>query len=157
MITNSSRQVAVWWQRMTLQGNVTHAYEFREDNETLLFTLPERAVENTNSDICVINRTSHAMGELIVLHRDGRMHFAYGGQNDDEYVPTDVACDDKSRIVISYPQKLFLYLLSPYGMFLGHMYLLPDIPDCLCRIALHQGSLWVGFKDGTLKVYRYLQ
>ena len=153
-LKSSSRRLV---QRMTLKGIVTHAYEFREDNETLLFTLPERAVENTNSDICVINRTGHATGELIVLHRDGRMRFAYRGQNDDEYVPTDVACDDKSRIVISYPQKLFLYLLSPYGMFLGHMYLLHDIPDCLCRIALHQGRLWVGFKDGTLKVYRYLQ
>ena len=148
----SSRRLV---QRMTLKGKVTHAYEFREDGTTRLLNSPERTAENGNSDICVINRTGHATGELVVLHEDGSVRFIYRGQDDIEFAPTDVACDDMSRIIVSYPKKLFLYLLNQHGAFLGNMYLLPDISDYLCKIALEQGSLWVGFHDGTLKVYKY--
>ena len=147
----SSRRLV---QRMALTGKVIHTYEIREDGISRLFTLPGRTAENGNSDICVINRTSDDNGELIVLHRDGRMCFTYRGQAGSELDPTCVVCDPKSNIIISNFANKSLHLLSLDGTFLK--YLLSDMFDNPMIVALYQGcSLWIGLMDGTVKVYRY--
>ena len=140
--------------RMTLMGKILHTYEFREDGTTRLFTWPQRTTENGNSDICVINRTSNDTGDLIVLHGDGRVRATYCGQEDFEFDPMDVACDSKSRIIVSDWNNKRLHLLSPDGTFLR--YLLSDMFDSPYAIALFQSSLWIGFKGCTLKVYKYM-
>ena len=90
----SSRRLV---QRMTLTGKILHMYEFREDGSTRLFTYPWKTAENGNSDICVINSTSDDTGELIVLHRDGRVKATYSGQEGSQFNPTDIACDSKKK------------------------------------------------------------
>ena len=142
-------------QRMTLTGKVLHTYEFREDGVTRLFTAPWRTTENGNSDICVINLTSKAMGELIVLHSDGRVRFAYHGPEVDEFefCPLAVACDSKSRIIVSDGINQSLHLLSPDGTFLR--YLMSNMFDYPWTMELYQDKLWVGFYKGAVKVYKY--
>ena len=139
-------------QRMTLTGKVLNTYEFREDGKTWLFTVPWRATENGNSDICVINRTSDNTGKLIVLHRDGRVRASYCGQ-DSKFDPRDVACDSKKRIIVSDCTNKCLHLLGPDGTFLR--YLLSDMFDFPHVMALYQGNMWIGFDKGAVKVYKY--
>ena len=147
----SSRRLV---QRMTLTGKVLHTFEFREDGVTRLFTLAGRTTENGNSDICVINRTSDDMGELIVLHEDGLLRATYRGQEDSTFDPVDVKCDSKSRIIVSDWNNKCVHLLSPNGTFLR--YLLSDTFESPTAIALYQGSLWIGFAEGAVKVYKYI-
>ena len=153
-LNSSSRRLV---QRMTLTGKVLHTYEFREDGVTRLLTFPFRTTENGNSDICVINRTSNDTGGLIVLHCDGRVRATYRGQEDSEFAfdPTDVACDSKGRIIVLDENNKSLHLLSPDVTFLR--YLLSDMFDDPATIALYQGSLWVGFENGAVKVYKYTE
>ena len=146
----SSRRLV---QRMTLSGKVLQTNEFREDGVTRLFTAPTKTAENGNSDICVINRTSGEAGELIVLHRDGRVRATYRGNMDSNFDPTDVTCDEKRRIVVTDYSNKFLHLLSPDGAFLR--YLMSDMFDYPHTMALYQGNLWVGFLKGAVKVYQY--
>ena len=148
----SSRRLV---QRMTLTGKVLHTHKFREDGVTRLFTLPTRTAENGNNDICVINRTSDDTGELIVLHGDGWLRATYRGEEDSEFAfnPTDVVCDAKRRIIVSNSLSKSLHLLSPDGIHLR--YLLSDMFDNPMTMALHQGSMWVGFYNGVVKVYKY--
>ena len=146
----SSRRLV---QRMTLTGKVLHTYEFREDGVTRLFTVPWRAAENGNSDICAINRTIGDAGELIVLHGDGRVRTTYLGQEDSKFDPRDVACDSRRRIIVLDSTKKRLHLLSPDGTFLR--YLLSDMFDYPTRMALYHDNLWVGFFKGAVKVYKY--
>ena len=147
----SSRRLV---QRMTLTGKVLHTYEFREDGVPRLFTLPGKMAENGNSDICVINDTNVGTGELIVLHGDGPVRAKYRGQEDSEFSPADVACDCNRRIVVlDCNKEKCLHLLSPDGIFLR--YLLSDMTDYPTRIALYQGSMWIGFDKGTVTVYKY--
>ena len=80
-LKTSSRRLV---QRMTMSGKVLHTYEFQEDGVTRFLTAPGRTTENGNSDVCVINRTSDDTGELIVLHRDGRVRTTYHGQDNSE-------------------------------------------------------------------------
>ena len=148
---SSSRMV----QRMTLSGKVLHTYEFREDRITRLFTFPGRTVENGNSDICVVNRTSSDTGELIVLDGDGRVRATYRGQEGSTFDPTSVVCDSNRRIIVSDRKNKSLHLLSPDGTFLR--YLLSYMSDRPFTIALYQNKLWIGFDKGTVKVHKYIE
>ena len=150
---NPSSRRLVWC--MTLTGKILHTYGFREDGVTRLFTYPYRTVENGNSDICVVNRTSRDTGELIVLHGNGRVRATYRGQEGSEFDPRDVTCDSRKRIIVLDCNKEHcLHLLSPYGAFLR--YLLSDMFHYPHTLALYQDCLWIGFQDGTVKVYKYL-
>ena len=149
-IQPSSRRLV---QRMTLTGKILNTYEFREDGTTRLFTFPYRTAENGNSDICVVNAFNSEQGELVVLHKDGRMRASYRGQGGSEFDPPSVACDSDSRIIVSDYNNRSLHLLSPDCVFLR--YLLSDMFDNPEAIALYQGSLWVGFPQGEVKVYKY--
>ena len=148
----SSRRLV---QRMTLSGKILNAYEFREDGVTRLFIAPYRLAENGNSDICVINRFGDERGELIVLHGDGRVRATYRGQEGSAFNPRDIACDSKKRIIVlnCYKEKC-LHLLSQDGTFLN--YLLSGIFDYPMTMALYQDGLWIGFVEGTVKVYKYM-
>ena len=147
----SSRRLV---QRMTVAGKVVSKFEFREDGTTRLFTFPTRTRENGNYDICVINGTSASSGELIVLHRDGRVRFTYCGEEDSIFGPTDVACDSLRRVLVS-DFKNSLYLLSEDGRFLGITQ--TNLLQNPYTLALYQKHLWVGFNDGTVKVYKYIE
>ena len=147
----SSRRLV---QRMTLTGKVLKTYEFREDGVTRLFIYPYKTAENGNSDICVVNRTSGATGELIVLHEDGRVRPIYRGPKYFKFDPTGVACDYKSRIIVSDWTNKCVHLLSLEGTLLR--YLLSDMSKSPNVLALYQGSLWIGFMGGTVKVYKYI-
>ena len=141
-------------QRITLTGKILHTYEFREDGTTRLFTLPGRMAENGNSDICAINRTSDFTGELIVLYADGRLRFTYRGQEGPKFDLRDVACDSERRIIVLECTKTTsLSLLSPNGTFLR--FLLSDMFDYPYTLALYQNTLWIGFREGVVKVYTY--
>ena len=146
----SSRRLV---QRMTLTGKVLNTYEFREDGVTGLFTLPKRMTENGNSDICIINRTGGATGDLIVLRGDGRLRATYCGQEGSEFDPRGIACDPNGRIIVSDCKNKSLHLLSQDGTFFR--YLLTDMFDYPTAIALYQDNLWVGFLKGAVKVYKY--
>ena len=145
----SSRRLV---QRMTLTGKVLRTYEFHEDG-TRLFTLPLSATENGNSDIFVINGISSDTGELIILRGDGRMRATYGGQEGSEFDPRDVACDCNKRIIVLDCTNRSLHLLSPDGTFLR--YLLSDMFDYPMVMAIYQGSMWIGFQEGAVTVYKY--
>ena len=142
-------------QRIALTGKVIDTYEFREDGITNLFTRVVRIVENGNSDICVINNTEGDVSELIVLFRDGRVKFTHHGQ--DENVPStlmDVTCDEKYRLIVTDFTNGKLHLLSLDGDFLTNIML--EMPEKPLTATLYQNNLWVGFCDGTVKVYKYI-
>ena len=146
---SSSRLV----QRMTRTGRVVRTFEFQDDGTTRMFTLPYRAEENGNSDICVINDTSNVTGELIVLHRNGRVRATYREHAGSILNISDVACDSMNMIIVADLRSRSLHLLGPDCAFLRR--LLSDMFDYPQTMALHQDTLWVGFNDGTVKVYKY--
>ncbi|XP_062618034.1 uncharacterized protein LOC134279633 [Saccostrea cucullata] len=87
---------------LTLTGDVIHEYEYQEDGQTRLFTLPEGLCQNNNSDICVINMTSSTAGEVLIISVCGNLQYVYRGQNlRKNFYPTDLLCDS------AYPQFLY--------------------------------------------------
>ncbi|KAK3082546.1 hypothetical protein FSP39_021258 [Pinctada imbricata] len=142
-------------QRMTLTGKVLHTYEFREDGKTRLFTCPIKTAENKNKDVCVINWLSSESGELVVLLKDGRVKFTYRGVGLEpkKFLPYDVECDVKCRILLTELHSRAIHILSSEGMYLCKLcqyeQLLPT------GISIYGDNLWCGFLDGKVKVYKY--
>lgn len=76
---------------VTLRGDVIREYENQADGQTRLFTIPYRVKQNGNTDICVVNRTDIASGELVILSSVGSLKSLYQGLNQAcRFKPTDV-------------------------------------------------------------------
>ncbi|KAK3082736.1 hypothetical protein FSP39_003819 [Pinctada imbricata] len=142
-------------QRMTLTGKVLHTYEFREDGKTRLFTCPIRTAENKNKDVCVINRLSGETGELVVLHKDGLVKFTYRGDGleYERFLPFDVECDVKCRILLTEDYSRAIHILSSEGMYLCKLRHYEQLAPTV--ISIYGDNLWCGLHDGRVKVYKY--
>jgi hypothetical protein len=141
---------------MTLTGDVTHDYEYQEDGQTRLFTVPIRVQQNRNSDICVVNLTSKSTGNLMILSSSGRVKSVYHGQNlKNNFLPYDVACDTRCNILVADPGNHRVHLLSPDGEFLKFL-LTEDKVLVPSALSLYGSTLWVGCGDGTVKLFHYV-
>ncbi|XP_022336251.2 uncharacterized protein LOC111132719 [Crassostrea virginica] len=117
---NSVSQCLV--RHVTLTGDVIHEYEYQDDGQTRLFTLPRRVTQNSNTDICVINRTSRTSGELMILSFSGSLKSVYPGQDQRKKLYLlDVVCDSYSNIILSERSNSSLHLLSPEGKFIRYL------------------------------------
>ncbi|XP_061173505.1 uncharacterized protein LOC133182667 [Saccostrea echinata] len=132
-----------------------------------LFTAPRKAVENGNRDICVIDVLGENKGRLCVLDSDGRLKFIYKEYNKkaplwDRWVVDisawDVCCDDRHRIIVSGCQSREVRFIDSYGKLLekfvttGHG--LDKHPICL---GVDHYTLWLGFEEGHVMVFKYDQ
>ncbi|XP_062582640.1 uncharacterized protein LOC134244378 [Saccostrea cucullata] len=140
---------------ITMTGDVIHEYEYQEGGQTSLFTMPGRITQNSNSDICVVNRTSGSTGELVILSPSGRMKSVYRGQNLTEaFNPDDVASDSLCNILVTYFYNRQIHLLSPDGEFLKFLLQENEVNHPV-RLSLYKSSLWVGYYEGLVKVFKY--
>ncbi|XP_062599209.1 uncharacterized protein LOC134260672 [Saccostrea cucullata] len=151
LVSHSRRLV----RHITVTGDVIREYEYQEDDHTRLFTLPARVTQNSNSDICVANHTSLTTGELVILSFSGRMKFVYRGQNlTGNFIPADVACDSQCNILVTDGANQNIHLLSPDGEFLKFL-LSENEVNGPARLSLYKSTLWVGYYDGLVKVFKY--
>lgn len=61
-------------------GDVIREYEYHKDGQTRLFTLPYRVIQNRNTDICVVNKTSGSSDEPMILSSSGCVNVVSRGQ-----------------------------------------------------------------------------
>ncbi|XP_062575306.1 uncharacterized protein LOC134237218 [Saccostrea cucullata] len=140
---------------MTLTGDVIREYEYQEDGQTRLFTLPYRVTQNSNSDICVANSTSETTGELVILSPSGCTKSVYRGQSlTKNFNPTDVVCDSLCNILVADCNNKQIHLLSPGGEFLKFL-LTDNEVDSPYSLSLYKSRLWVGYWEGNVKVFQY--
>ena len=140
---------------VTLTGDVIREYEYQEDGQTRLFTMPMRVTQSGNTDICVINRTSGLSGELMILSFSGSLKSVYPEQNQRGKLNlTDVVCDSYSNILVSELSNSSVHLLSPDGTFM--LYLLTENQVKHPTImSLKKSTLWIGNAKGLVKVFQY--
>ncbi|XP_062620367.1 uncharacterized protein LOC134281946 [Saccostrea cucullata] len=140
---------------ITLTGDVIHEYEYQEDGQTRLFTLPLRVTQNRNSDICVVDEASLSTANLVGISPSGQRKFLYLGRNlSENFKGTDVACDSLCNIPVTDINNKHIHLLSPDGEFLK--FLLTENEMKYPRsLSLYKSTLWVGNNNGFVKVFRY--
>ncbi|XP_062580680.1 uncharacterized protein LOC134242595 [Saccostrea cucullata] len=141
--------------QLSWTGDVIREYEFHEDSQTKLFTLPVRVSQSSNTDICVLNWTSASKGEMIILSSSGSQKSVYHGQNlAADFRPTDVACDRHCNILLTDHYNHCVHLLSHEGKFL--MYLMTEKEGKFpYRLSLFKSTLWVGNQKGLVRIYEY--
>ncbi|XP_062570137.1 uncharacterized protein LOC134232206 [Saccostrea cucullata] len=140
---------------ITVTGDVTNEHEYQENGHTRLFTMPVRVIQNSNSDICVVNYIGDNIGELVILSPSGRMRSIYQGQNlTDNFNPRDVACDSLCNILVTDLKNKQIHLLSPDGEFLKFLLQRNDV-NHPAKLSLYKSTLWVGYFEGVVKVFQY--
>nr|XP_034309487.1 uncharacterized protein LOC105346241 [Crassostrea gigas] len=138
---------------VTLTGDVIREYEYQEDGQTRLFTLPYKVRQNGNTDICVVNSTSLSTGELVILSSSGFLKSVYHGQNL-IFDPADVVCDAHCNIIVSDCRNSRIHLLSPDGEFMKYLLTENDVTKPY-SMSLYKSTLWVGDIKGLIKVFQF--
>ncbi|XP_061178367.1 uncharacterized protein LOC133187009 [Saccostrea echinata] len=140
---------------ITVTCDVIHEYEYQEDGQTRLFTLPRSVTQNSNSDICVVNRTNSTVGELVIMCTSGRVKYVYRGQNlTEDFWPGNAVWDSLCNILVPDLNDKQIHLLSPVGEFLKYL-LTENEVNCPTRLSLYKSTLWVGNMEGLVKVFQY--
>lgn len=144
----------VW--HMTQAGRVLKEYEFSLDGKTKLFVCPYRAVQNGNSDICVVDVMTSNTGRVVVLRKEGALKFHYNGNIASKtFDPSMVCCDVSYNILVSDYTNDCVHVVTADGQFVR--YLLTGQnglfkPYCL---AMFNNCLWIGCRGGKIKVVRH--
>jgi hypothetical protein len=140
---------------VALNGDVIHEYEYQEDGQTRLFTLPLRVKQNGNSDICVVNKTSDDTGHMVILSSSGRVRSVYYRDNlNKDFCPHDVECDSRFNILVTDIYNHLIHLLSPGGEFLKFLLTGNEVIKPIV-LSLYGSTLWVGDEQGTVKLFQY--
>ncbi|XP_062570085.1 uncharacterized protein LOC134232157 [Saccostrea cucullata] len=140
---------------ITVTGDVIHEYEYQEDGQTRLLTMPLGITQNRNSDICVVNLTSDSTGELVIISSSGGMKSVYRGQNlMKKFNPTDVVCDSLCNILVTDSRNNRIHLLSPDGEFLKFLLTKNEV-NYPFSLSLFKSTLWVGYMEGLIEVFQY--
>ena len=139
---------------VTLTGDVILEYEYQEDGQTRLFTFPSSVTQNSNTDICVINSTSNAISELVILSFSGSLKSVYPEQNQRKKLRLiDVVCDSYSNIIVIELLNNSVHLLSPDGEFMRYL-LTENQVNSPFAISLKKSTLWIGDFQGIVKVFQ---
>ena len=140
----------------TLTGDVIHEYEYQEDGQTRLFTVPWRVTQNDNTDICAINMKSETCSELVILSFSGSLKSVYPKQNvkDKSFYLSDVVCDSYSNIIVSEALNSSVHLLSPDGQFMRYLLTENQVKHPF-SMSLKKSTLWIGDNQGLVKVFHY--
>ena len=140
---------------VTLTGDVIHEYEYQEDGQTRLFTFPRKVTQNGNTDICVMNRTSIATCELVILFFSGSLKSVYPEQDQRNKLDLiDLVCDSYSNIIVSELQNSSVHLLFPDGKFMRYL-LTQNQVNHPTVLSLKKSTLWIGDYHGLVKVFQY--
>ncbi|XP_062622125.1 uncharacterized protein LOC134283638 [Saccostrea cucullata] len=140
--------------QITMRGDA-HEYEYQEDGHTRLFTLPVRATQNSNSDICVVNRSRSTAGDLRIISLSGGIKSVYHGENlTKTFNPADVVCDCHCNILVTDINNRQIHLLSPDGEFLRSL-LTDNEENRPYSLSLRNTKLWVGYCEGFVTVFQY--
>ena len=140
---------------VTLTGDVIREYKYQEDGQTRLFTWPCSITQNSNTDICVINRTSNTTVELVILSFSGSLKCVYPEQNQrNELNLIDVVCDSYSNIIVSEINHSTVHLLSPAGEFMRYL-LTENQVNGPTFMSLKKSTLWIADRHGLVKLFQY--
>uniref|UniRef100_A0A8W8J1B8 Uncharacterized protein n=1 Tax=Magallana gigas TaxID=29159 RepID=A0A8W8J1B8_MAGGI len=138
-----------------MNGDVICEYEFQEDGQTRLFTVPWRVKQSTNTDICVVNWTSESTGELMILSFTGSLKLVYRGQKlEKKFKPTDVVFDSHCNIIVSDTFNSKIHLLSPDGEFMKYVVTENGITYPV-SMSFYKPTLWIGTYDGLVKLFQF--
>uniref|UniRef100_A0A8W8IGK9 B box-type domain-containing protein n=1 Tax=Magallana gigas TaxID=29159 RepID=A0A8W8IGK9_MAGGI len=149
---SSSRRLV---RHVILTGDVICEYEYKEDGQTRLFTIPYRVTQNSNTDICVVNRTGISDGELVIISSSGSLKSVYQGKHQGlQFNPSKVVCDFQCNIIVSDNLNSQVHLLNPNGEFLKYL-LTENEAIRPSSMSLYKSTLWVGNTHGLVKVFQY--
>lgn len=139
---------------LSKRGKTKKVFQYENDGKTPLFLFPYRLSENTNGDICVIDRTGMMHGQMVVLSSCGKLKYNYRGTGSekDDFDPRAICCDAVGHILLSDFGNKCVHLIDHDGTLLTYLI---RTNEETCSMSLSLNQLWIGGKNGTISVYHY--
>ena len=102
---------------------IKQSYEYNKHKQRL-FTFPHR-ITDVNSDIVVIDRTSHVNGRVVVLDKEGGVKWIYQGHpeiniGDKPFDPRDIVTISVDNIIVADYKNHTLHFISGEGELLTY-------------------------------------
>lgn len=126
--------------RLSVSGRIVQSIGTR------LFKSPKKVLENTNSDICVIDKPQDQSSLLSVVSSAGVSMFKYTALS-----PSDVCCDQYSNIILISHRRPDVQILDHKGALLQTV-LAVDIDNtfsALC-VTIDNDAIWVAGTNGNV-------
>lgn len=144
--------------RITTKAETINVYEF-DDEGKRLFVAPTSVAENTNMDMCVINKTSDNRGHLVILDYTGRLKVKYRGRRQDaEFYPAVVKCNHVGHVILSERHYKTVHILDSEGTFLQYLLTEKSFPETPFSLAIdNSGAVWVGCLNSQIYLVKYLE
>ncbi|XP_062575304.1 uncharacterized protein LOC134237216 [Saccostrea cucullata] len=102
-----------------------------------------------------ITVTGVTTGHLMIMSPSGRMKSVYRGQNlTKKFGPTDVVNEALCNILVTDLLNKQIHLLRPEGEFLKFLLSENEVKSPYL-LSLYMSTLWVGYDDGLVRVFRY--
>ncbi|KAL5005905.1 hypothetical protein ScPMuIL_017063 [Solemya velum] len=122
-----------------------------------LFKYPIRVAENITGDICVADCHRRC---VIIYRPTGLLKATYAGTTsgllESPFDPRGIVCDERGNLLIADNSNGVVHVLDHCANFLQLLLTGTDAVPGLYAIGLGRaGCLWVGGRDGAVKVFRY--
>ncbi|CAC5366599.1 unnamed protein product [Mytilus coruscus] len=127
----------------------------RDQNNQLLFSLPEAITTNINGDICVVDSTNISWeGRVVVLGEWGNFKWAYDGHpsinTECNFTPYDLVTTSKGLILVTDRDSNAVHILSMDGVLVSSLNKSQGIEKPLGLNIDHKGQLQIGCdSEGT--------
>ncbi|KAK3105833.1 hypothetical protein FSP39_006826 [Pinctada imbricata] len=154
-ITSESRGHII---QINTSGGLIRKYGYTDCHSDKVLTWPLTVAQNINLDICIIDRLDKdCRSRLVVITISSQVKFIYTGQSSlrEMFVAFDVSCDHRGRILVTDLHNHAIHLLNADGHFI--QYVLSNQSPLLwpTSLALDRKTLWVGCREGVIRVYNY--
>lgn len=114
-------------------------------------------IQNRNTDICVVNKTSGSSSEPMILSSSGCVNVVYRGQTVvKKCLFFDVVCDSHSNIILSDMKNGQIHLLSPNGEFAKYLLTQDEITHP-SSISIFDYTLLVGHNKRLVRSLFFLK
>ncbi|XP_062609520.1 tripartite motif-containing protein 2-like [Saccostrea cucullata] len=124
--------------RLSISGRIIQSIGAR------LFNMPRKVAENTNADICVIDRVPDQNSRLYVLSSSGVLKFEFSTQS-----PWDVCCDQYSNIIVISRHCSDVTILDKNGLHLETFSASDKFKSAL-SVSMDSDSIWVSGTNGCV-------
>lgn len=111
-----------------------------------IFSIPKKVLENTNTDICVIDKLQDQSSRLCVLSSAGSLKFQYSALS-----PWDVCCDQYSNLVLISRHRADIQILDQYGALLQTVLAVGlDTAFSASCVTIDPEAIWVAGTNGNV-------
>ena len=152
-------------QRYSRKGEPLQQFNIQRSNsivsltfgkKTPLLTIPHKVkVNQSTSEVGLVNWTKDTQGQVVVFMEDGRKKFTYPNDTKTPFEPMDMVFTTSNHIIVCDAVSRSLQVVDDKGKFIKVLHSFDKVPTSLAYFGM--GQLWVGTREGEVFVTSFTE